>query len=249
VPGRHSPERAGDEKHFSTRRGVAPGLTESDSFSKGITKGLRNRLAIRFAVEGDLRFISHHDTLRFFERALARAGIPVRYSEGYSPRPRLSIVLPRPVGVASCDECIVLELDSHQPPEEVLSRLKPHLPRGLALRSAEALPETDHRRPCEAEYVVDVPPDAREDLGRRAAALMAAPRLEVRRRGGTGAPDKTVDIRPYVRAVTLEGTALAWRQSTGQEGTARVGEVLEALGLPARDHVHRVVRRRVEYRA
>ncbi|GAF87148.1 unnamed protein product, partial [marine sediment metagenome] len=61
----------------------------------------RERWVFGYDVDGDLRFISHHDMLRLFARSLARAALPVRFSEGFNPHPRLSIPLPRPVGVAS----------------------------------------------------------------------------------------------------------------------------------------------------
>ena len=62
---------------------------------------IREKWAFEFSVTGDLRFISHRDTVRVFQRALARAALPVAYSEGFNPHPRLSLPLPRAVGVAS----------------------------------------------------------------------------------------------------------------------------------------------------
>ena len=70
-------------------------------------------LVVRFKIEGRLRFLSHVETLKLFQRACARAGLQVRYSEGFNPRPRLSLPLPRPVGVESQDEllCVRVEQD------------------------------------------------------------------------------------------------------------------------------------------
>ncbi|MBW7991664.1 MAG: DUF2344 domain-containing protein, partial [Planctomycetes bacterium] len=56
-------------------------------------------LVIKFRIGGPLRFISHAQTLSVFQRACVRAGIEIRYSQGFNPRPRLSLPLPRPVGV------------------------------------------------------------------------------------------------------------------------------------------------------
>ena len=69
------------------------------------------RWVFTFSVTGDLRFISHRDTLRLLQRAVARADLPVRFSEGYNPHPRIAIPLPRPVGVASDDEAVVIEFE------------------------------------------------------------------------------------------------------------------------------------------
>ena len=67
----------------------------------------RCRCALEYTIGGDLRFISHRDTLRLFQRAVARAALPVRFTEGFNPHPRMMIPLPRPVGVASQAETLV----------------------------------------------------------------------------------------------------------------------------------------------
>ena len=87
---------------------------------------MRHRLAIRYAIKGDLRFLSHQDTLRLFQRAFNRAGIPIRFSEGFNPRPRISIAMPRPVGVESCDELLVIELASWADPDAVAPFVREH---------------------------------------------------------------------------------------------------------------------------
>ncbi|MBI4580945.1 MAG: DUF2344 domain-containing protein, partial [Planctomycetes bacterium] len=92
---------------------------------------IRYRIAIRFAVQDDVRFISHHDTMRMFERALARTDLPVRFSEGFNPRPKLSLPLPRPVGIATTADVLVVELTQPVVPEEALGRLAAQMPRGV----------------------------------------------------------------------------------------------------------------------
>lgn len=65
---------------------------------------------VRFAVRGWLRFLSHAETVRVFERGCARARVPVKYTQGFNPHAKLSLPLPRPVGVASDDELLILRL-------------------------------------------------------------------------------------------------------------------------------------------
>ncbi len=69
-------------------------------------------MLIRFKVCRDFRFLSHAETLRVFGRALVRAGIKIRYSQGFNPRPRLSLPLPRPVAVVSDDELLSVYLET-----------------------------------------------------------------------------------------------------------------------------------------
>ena len=67
-------------------------------------------LVIKFRIGGLLRYLSHAETLRLFERACVRAGINLQYSQGFNPHPRLSLPLPRPVGVDSDDELLTLKV-------------------------------------------------------------------------------------------------------------------------------------------
>src|SRR3990172_12933571 len=102
-------------------------------------EGGRYRWLFAYSIDGDLRFISHHDTLRLFRRALARADLPVRHSEGFNPHPRLMIPLPRPVGVASCAEVIVVETERPIDPDDALQRLERQTPEGIAMLSSRRL--------------------------------------------------------------------------------------------------------------
>jgi hypothetical protein len=63
-------------------------------------------MLVKFRIRGALRYLSHAEMLKLFQRAFARAGIKVRHSQGFNPRPKLSLPLPRPVGVESDDELL-----------------------------------------------------------------------------------------------------------------------------------------------
>ena len=73
---------------------------------------------IKFSVRGSLRFLSHAETLRVFQRACVRAGIEIQYTEGFNPRPKLSLGLPRTVGVESEDDLVQLKVHSRQRTED-----------------------------------------------------------------------------------------------------------------------------------
>lgn len=207
-------------------------------------------MAIRFAVEGDLRFISHHDSLRLFERALVRAAVPLRYSEGFNPRPRLSLALPRPVGVASRDELLVIELTEPLDPSAALTRLTPQMPTGVTLLGSEILDDRDRRLPSEACYAVRFEPSERDRVASHATAFLAAPHVIVARdTPGADSRGKSVDIRPFILSIEVDEGETRWRQTVSQAGTARVPEVLDVLGLPSREYLHRVRREKVAYQA
>jgi radical SAM-linked protein len=98
------------------------------------------RLRFGFAKTGSLALISHLDTLRLLERALRRSGLPVSFSGGFHPLPRLQVALPLPLGVEGLEELFDLEFAAPMDPGEALRRLQAELPEDLTLLSALAVP-------------------------------------------------------------------------------------------------------------
>lgn len=207
---------------------------------------MRDRVAIRHDVAGDLRFISHHDTLRLWERALARAAIPVKFSEGFNPRPRMSLALPRSVGIASSDELLVIELSQPIDLEEMRVRLGEQMPAGMVITRIERVEAGDRRLPIAAEYEVDIDAGTEVALAARAAAIISETSVFVDR-ATPGMAVRHIDVRPYIMAITVEPKTLRWAQSITATGTVRPNEMLELLGLSADDHLHRLRRSAVTY--
>jgi radical SAM-linked protein len=98
------------------------------------------RLRLRYARRGRLRFTSHRDFQRSFERALRRAGVPMAYSGGFTPHPKISYAGAAPTGVASEAEYLEIGLTAACDPEAVVSALDASLPPGLDV--LEAVPAT-----------------------------------------------------------------------------------------------------------
>ncbi|MGI8722667.1 MAG: TIGR03936 family radical SAM-associated protein [Geodermatophilaceae bacterium] len=96
------------------------------------------RLRIRYAKRGRLRFVSHRDFARAFERALRRSGVPMAFSAGFSPHPKISYVGAAPTGSASEAEYLEIGLQTESDPEQVRAALDAALPDGLDI--LEVLP-------------------------------------------------------------------------------------------------------------
>jgi len=208
---------------------------------------VQHRLAIRFKIDGDLRFISHHDTVRLFERALARAAIPVRFSEGFNPRPQLSLPLPRTVGIASEDETLIVECCEPLDGESLVQRLAPQMPQGMSLQQADVLPPGARRIPTAVVYAVDLDESWQKSVASRIDALRGAEHLPVSRRDHRTGQVRTIDIRPYLSDVRLDGPRLQWTQAILPGGTAKPAEMMEIFGLPPQDFVHRIRRLSVNF--
>jgi radical SAM-linked protein len=88
-------------------------------------------LVVRYAKRGKMRFASHRDVARAFERGVRRAGLPIAYSAGFSPHPKISYAGGAPTGVASEAEYLSLALTARQAETQVCQRLDAALPDGI----------------------------------------------------------------------------------------------------------------------
>lgn len=244
---RDSPLVVSPEHRIPAGRACSEAGAGASNACKGQETVLRNRVAIRFTVTGDLRFISHHDTVRVFARAIARAGLPIRYSEGFNPRPRMSVALPRAVGVASADELLVLELVSPVDDVEVAARLSAEVPKGISIVSANPVPDGDRRLPTAARYRVDTAEADRALIDEHARLFMASESVEIERWAHGESRSKRVDIRPYVEAIDVTEDEVIWSQLITTTGTVRPNEMLSALGLGVGEYLHRIQRLSVTY--
>ena len=101
------------------------------------------RLRFRFSKTGAMALLSHLDVVRMLERALRRSGLPVSYTGGFHPLPRLQLALALPLGVEAHGEWMDLEFLESVDPEAVLAAWQPTLPEGFRLLSAEEVPVSE----------------------------------------------------------------------------------------------------------
>jgi radical SAM-linked protein len=94
---------------------------------------------LRFTKRGKIRFTGHRDVARIWERALRRTGVPIAYTQGFSPRPRLSFGLALPTGDESDGEYLDLLLDEPVEPESLCEALTAALPVGFEVTAATAI--------------------------------------------------------------------------------------------------------------
>lgn len=187
------------------------------------------RILFRFAKEGEGRFLSHRDLMRLFERALRRAGLPVRMTQGFNPHPRLSVLAALALGVEADNEALEVEFDPPVPPAEALERLARQAPQGVVLHAAEELPQGCRPRIESLAYEVHLPEglalaasDVERFLARDAPAVQR----------GIGPQERVLDARSAVLAASLEGRVLKLELRAG-DGGPKVAEVIGALlGVP-----------------
>ncbi len=91
------------------------------------------RLRLKFSRGEELKFLSHLDLMRLWERALRRAGLPLAYSEGFTPHPQIALAAPLLVGVTSDAELMDVLLSRWVSPQSFVAQIEKQLPRGIAL--------------------------------------------------------------------------------------------------------------------
>lgn len=99
------------------------------------------RLMLKFEKTGALAWLSHLEMTRALERALRRSGLPLAYTQGFSPHPRISCTPALPVGVGSYGEYLEVGLDGEVEAGGLAERINQEMPEGLRVLSAELLPE------------------------------------------------------------------------------------------------------------
>jgi radical SAM-linked protein len=158
------------------------------------------RLRLRYAKRGRLRFTSTRDFQRALERALRRTGVPMAYSQGFNPHPRISYTNAAPTGTASEAEYVELAVTSVLDPDAVRRALDAALPPGLDVVEVVEVRTGDFADRLEASvWRLELPEVAVGDLEAAVAALLAAEAVEVQRLTKSGM--RTFDARgPVLRA-------------------------------------------------
>ena len=198
-------------------------------------------LVIKFKLSGSLRFLSHAEMLKVFQRACVRAGIKIQYSQGFNPRPKLSLPLPRSVGVETDDDllCLRVNRDPNEPrvashESRIKAELSGQLPAGCELLSVSVAKANASFQPCLATYVLAVRQEYLDkELKTRIKCLLASESLNLQRKIDTKSLKfKNVDVRPFLKSIEFDnnrGIVVECKISTS--GTIRVEEILKLLEL------------------
>ena len=188
-----------------------------------------SRVMLKISKGENVRYISHLDLVRSFEFTLRRAEIPVAYSAGFNPRPRMSFGSAVGVGVTSGDERIILELIGGSDTSNIKKRLNAKLPLGLRVISTEIVPEGT-KSPISALNVSKFRTDfdvSSDILKKTVDGLLAASEIHIRRMRGEKM--REIDIRPYLKEAKTFGSSVEVSLGFGNSGGAGVWDFVQAV--------------------
>jgi radical SAM-linked protein len=188
------------------------------------------RIRITFVKQGALRYTGHLDLHKLWERAARRAQLPLAYSQGFHPQPKMNMAAALPLGFSSRCEVMDMKLEHDIPLDDLPTRLNGTLPSGLQVVGIQ---QVDERAPAlqtqveSAEYEItlaesiDLP-----ELERKVASVLESKALSRERRG------KTYDLRPLIEELSLLSDGKIFMRLAAREGaTGRPEEVLDTLGI------------------
>ena len=196
------------------------------------------RLRIRFSRGQEVKFISHLDIMRLWQRALIRAGISLAYSEGFNPRPRISLAAPLAVGVTSEAELMDIILTKPASPHFFTAAVNQQLPPGIEILqvypTAPTMPSLQSQVRY-AEYKVELETEnGQKDIESALNSLLSAKNLPWQHQRDTG--PRSYDLRTLVDDLWLIDwrngyCAIGMRLRCDNSGSGRPEQVAAALGF------------------
>ncbi|MCL2140844.1 MAG: TIGR03936 family radical SAM-associated protein [Dehalococcoidia bacterium] len=204
-----------------------------------------NRLRLRFIRGEEIKFISHLDMVRLWQRVFRRSGIEICYSEGYNPHPRLSIAAPLALGVTGSNELMDVYLREPLAETSLICMIRPQMPVGLGIKQVFPIPldvPTLQSQIRFAEYEAKVSIDEENSLEGRVESLLDCQCLPWEHLRDTGV--KSYDLRLLINSVwidsVVDGVAgIGMRLQCDSNGAGRPEQVIKALGLDAPLSIHR----------
>ncbi len=203
--------------------------------------------------------------LRLFQRACVRAGIEIQYSQGFNPRPRLSLPLPRPVGVASDDELLCLRVHKSTSAQEhkcistqVHKSISAQVPEGCELLSVNVAKAGASFQPCSVTYVLAVRKEyLNEELKATIKRLLASESLILERQIGKKKSRienresriKNIDVRGFLKSIELDGDSIIVECKISSAGSIRVEEILKLLELDVEKLASPIKRTSVQWKS
>ena len=199
------------------------------------------KLRIKYAKTGSLKFIGHLDVMRYFQKAIRRAGLDVAYSQGFSPHQLITFAAPLGLGVTSEGEYFDGEFHSATTTEDMVILLNAVMADGMRVLDVRELPEdakTAMAVVTASDYLVSVKPGYYEDslsaMYEGFGAFLTQEKIEILKK--TKKSEQLTDIRSMILEAYVEGEAFYMKLATGSAANLKPELVMEAychyLGLP-----------------
>ncbi|RKD33212.1 TIGR03936 family radical SAM-associated protein [Thermohalobacter berrensis] len=198
-------------------------------------------IRVKFTKEEDLKYISHLDLMRLFQRAFRRANIPIKYSQGFNPHPKFSLATALPLGVTSDGEYMDIELEKEINTKTFIDDLNSVLPKGIRILKASYV---DGKKSLMSlirwsTYIVEF--NIKEDLANDIVensinSILNKDKILITKtkRKRNKVIERKIDIRKYIKDIMLlikEGKKIIIKTTlkTGSQGNLKPNVILDLL--------------------
>ena len=191
------------------------------------------KVRIKFAKQGAMKFIGHLDIMRYFQKAVKRAGLDAAYSEGFSPHMIMSFAAPLGVGITSEGEYFDLELKTPVSSKEAVERLNRVMVEGMEVLSVREVPEGKKGKAMSLVAAADYLVSFREgmepgkDWKEKVPAFMEQQEIRILKK--TKKNEKEVDIKPYIHEMEIRGESIFLKLAAGSVKNTKPELVMEAF--------------------
>lgn len=190
------------------------------------------KIRIKFRKNGEMRFIGHLDVMRYFQKAMRRAGIDICYSEGFSPHMIMSFASPLGLGLTSDGEYLDIEVGNESSSTSAVERLNRVMAEGMEVLSFRKIPDGKASNAMSlvaaADYEVRfregcAPTKWKEDFDR----FQSLDEISVLKK--TKKSEKVVDIRPLIYQLERRGEMIFMQLAAGSSANLKPELVMEAF--------------------
>lgn len=199
------------------------------------------KIRIRFSKTGKMKFIGHLDVMRYFQKAIKRAGIDIAYSQGFSPHPIMSFALPLGVGVTSDGEYVDIQVNSTKSTAESIEALNNVMVEGFKVTDYRLLAEGSKKGMTlvgSSDYIISIKEDQSfipdKDMweGIESKFYKASEKIETYKKGKHG--ETFMDIKPIILDLKAEfnnddpkKSTLSLRLGAGSKNNLKPYQVVE----------------------
>lgn len=180
-----------------------------------------------------MKFIGHLDTMRFFQKAIRRADIPVAYSEGFSPHMIMSFAAPLGVGTTSSGEYFDMQLAKEMPTKEIVRRLNTAMTEGVEILSAVCVEDGKASKAMSLVAAADYEVTFREgrefvpDWEEKLEEYLSLPEIFVFKK--TKRSERTVDIKPFIYRHKIQDGKLFLQLAAASSNYTKPEQVMDGF--------------------
>lgn len=191
------------------------------------------KIRVKFSKHGAMKFIGHLDIMRYFQKAIRRSGIPIVFTEGFSPHMVMSFASPLGVGIESEGEYMDIEIKEPLSSREGIDRLNAVMSEGIEIKDFRQIPEEKSSNAMAlvsaADYLLNFRKGYEPDLDWKASYedfLRQSSILIVKK---TKKNETTIDIRPLIFESSLKEDGIFVRLSSGSAANIKPELMMEAF--------------------